>query len=116
MCRDDSTSPFKCGKIDHLIRECHKNRWSNGKYGNRAQSSPVAPLERDSRRGVTSSTGEATNHLYAQNNRQEEEDSPDVVSGMIKIFDFTLYALLHPGVSLSIVTPYIAMSFDIILN
>ena len=33
---------------------------------------------------------------------------------MIRVFDFTVYALLDPWASLSFVTPYVAMNFDII--
>ena len=33
---------------------------------------------------------------------------------MIQVFDITVYALLDPGSSLSFVTPYIAMNFNII--
>ena len=33
---------------------------------------------------------------------------------MIRVFDLIVYALLDPGVSLSFVTPYVAMNFEII--
>lgn len=33
---------------------------------------------------------------------------------MIQIFDFTIYALLYLGTSLSFLTPYVAMYFDVI--
>ena len=92
--------------------ECPKNRQGNG--GNRAQSSSVAPPDRVAPRGATSGTGGGTNRLYVINNRQEQEDSPDVVTGMIQVFDFTVYALLDPGASLYFVTPYVAMNFDVI--
>ncbi|KAH0669343.1 hypothetical protein KY285_023504 [Solanum tuberosum] len=58
--------------------------------------------------------GGGTNLLYAINSRQEQEDSLDVVTGMIQVFDLTVYALLDPGASLSFVTPYVAMNFDVI--
>ncbi|XP_015087048.1 uncharacterized protein LOC107030190 [Solanum pennellii] len=47
---------------------------------------------------------------------QEQEDSPDVVTGMIQVFDFTVYALLDPGASLSYVTSYVAMNFYVIVG
>ncbi|WMV44903.1 hypothetical protein MTR67_038288 [Solanum verrucosum] len=33
---------------------------------------------------------------------------------MIQVFDFTIYVWLDPGASLSFVTPYVAMNFDVI--
>ena len=51
--------------------------------------------------------------MYALNNRQEQEDSSDFVTGMIRVFDFTVYALLDPGESLYFVTPYVSMNFEI---
>ena len=52
--------------------------------------------------------------MYALNNRQEHENFPDVVTGMIQVFDFTTYALLDLGSSLSFISPYVFMNFDII--
>uniref|UniRef100_M1D9T4 Gag-pol polyprotein n=1 Tax=Solanum tuberosum TaxID=4113 RepID=M1D9T4_SOLTU len=75
---------------------------------------PLAPPDRAASRGATSSTGGETNRLYPINSRQEQEDSPDVVTGMIQVFDFTVFALLDPGVSLSFVTSYVAMNFDVL--
>ncbi|KAG5614612.1 hypothetical protein H5410_014436 [Solanum commersonii] len=98
----------------HLGTKCPKNKQGNGNGGNRAQFSSVAPPDRIAPRGATFGIGGGTNHLYAINNCQEQEDSPDVVTGMIQVFDFTVYALLDPGVSLSFVTPYVAMNFDVI--
>ncbi|KAG5630394.1 hypothetical protein H5410_002111 [Solanum commersonii] len=45
-----------------------------------------------------------------------KENSPDVVTGILKIFNFDVYALLDPGVSLTFVTPYVAMKFGISLE
>ncbi|WMV29272.1 hypothetical protein MTR67_022657 [Solanum verrucosum] len=46
MCRDGSTSCFKCGQNGHFMRECPKRRQSNGNEGNRARPSSVAPPDR----------------------------------------------------------------------
>ena len=35
---------------------------------------------------------------------------------MIQVFNFVVYALLDPGESLSFVTPYVAMNFEISLE
>ena len=40
------------------------------------------------------------------------EETPDVVMGMLQVFNFDVYALLDCGVNLSFVTPYLAMRFD----
>uniref|UniRef100_M1DFS0 Retrotransposon gag protein n=1 Tax=Solanum tuberosum TaxID=4113 RepID=M1DFS0_SOLTU len=97
-----------------LLEECPKNKQGNGNPGNRAQSSSVAPPDRAAPKGATSGTGGRANHLYAITSRQEQENSPDVVTGVIKVFAFDVYALLDPGTSLSFVTPYVANKFDVI--
>ena len=52
--------------------------------------------------------------MYAINSIQEQEKSPDVVTDMQKVFDITVYALLDLGESLSFVTPYVPINFDVI--
>ncbi|KAH0706733.1 hypothetical protein KY289_011809 [Solanum tuberosum] len=79
-CREGSTGCFKCGQNGHFMQECPKNKQGNGNGGNRAQSSLVAPSDRIAPRGATSGTGRGTNCIYAINNHQEQEDSPDVVT------------------------------------
>ncbi|KAH0776456.1 hypothetical protein KY290_007867 [Solanum tuberosum] len=46
--------------------------------------------------------------------RQDQENSPDVVTGMIKVFTLNVCALIDLGASLSFVTPYVAMKFDVL--
>ncbi|KAK4737058.1 hypothetical protein R3W88_000755 [Solanum pinnatisectum] len=99
ICREGSTGCFKTSR-EMVIEAIEPSLL--------CYSTRVAP------RGTTSNTGRGTNRLYAINNRQEQENSPDVVTGMIQVFDFTIYALLDPGTSLSFVTPYVAMNFDVI--
>ena len=38
---------------------------------------------------------------------------PDIVTDMLKIFDFDVYALIDPGATLSFVTPFVAKKFHI---
>ncbi|KAK4706937.1 hypothetical protein R3W88_033498 [Solanum pinnatisectum] len=96
-CRVGSTAYFKCGQNSHFMRECPKNKQDNGNRGNIAQSSSVAPPDRAALRRATSVTGGGSNRLYAITSRQEQEHSPDIVAGMIQVFNFNVYALLDPG-------------------
>ncbi|WMV32440.1 hypothetical protein MTR67_025825 [Solanum verrucosum] len=52
----------------------------NGNRGNRAQSSLAAPVDKVSPREAISGTGGGAKHLYASTSRQEQENSPDVVT------------------------------------
>ncbi|KAH0672886.1 hypothetical protein KY284_023973 [Solanum tuberosum] len=67
--------------------------------GSTAQSSSVAPPDRAVSRGGTLGADGGGNHLFAITSRQEQEDSPNVVT--------------DPGASFSFVTPYVAMNFDV---
>uniref|UniRef100_M1DZG1 Gag-pol protein n=1 Tax=Solanum tuberosum TaxID=4113 RepID=M1DZG1_SOLTU len=64
----------------HFLKECPKNKQGSGNLGNRAQSSSVSPPDRAAPRGATSGTGGGANRLYAITIRQEQENSPDVVT------------------------------------
>ncbi|KAG5631690.1 hypothetical protein H5410_003407 [Solanum commersonii] len=44
--------------------------------------------------------------------RQDQENSPDVLTGTLKVFRFDVYAMIDQGANLSFVTPYVAMWFD----
>ncbi|XP_069154296.1 uncharacterized protein [Solanum lycopersicum] len=70
--------------------------------------------EKDAPKGVTTGTGGGANRVYAITSYKEQENSPDVVTGMIKVFTFDVYALLDSGTSLSFVTPYVENQFVII--
>ena len=51
--------------------------------------------------------------MYALTNLHEQENSPNVVIDMVRVFDFTFCALLDPRASLCFVTPYVAMNFEV---
>ncbi|KAH0720138.1 hypothetical protein KY284_005168 [Solanum tuberosum] len=76
----------------------------------------VAPPDRAAPRGATSGAGGGSNCLYAITSCQEQEGSQDVVTGMIQVFNFNVYALLDPGASLSFVTSHVTMNFDVQLE
>ena len=70
------------------MREFHKDKQGGENLGNSDQSESLAPQSRVAPRGFTSGTGGGENRLYAITCRQEQENSPDVVTGMIKVFTF----------------------------
>ncbi|KAG5586662.1 hypothetical protein H5410_047096 [Solanum commersonii] len=78
-------------------KACHDHSNVNGNEGNKAQSSLVAPVDRVVPRGATSGKGIRENLLYAITSLQEQENSQDVVTGMINVFTFYVYALLDPA-------------------
>ena len=51
--------------------------------------------------------------MYALTNLHEQENSPNVVIDMIRVFEFTFCALLDPRASLFFVTSYVAMNFEV---
>ena len=53
------------------------------------------------------------NHFNALHYRGEKENSPDVVTDMLKVLSLDVYALIDPGATLSFVTPLLAKNFDI---
>ncbi|XP_069150812.1 uncharacterized protein [Solanum lycopersicum] len=113
-CRDGQTVSLKCGQEGHFTRKCPNNKQGGENPGKTAQSSSLAPPNRVAPRGATSGTCGGENCLYAITSRQEQENSPDVVLSMIKVFTFDVYALLDPGASLSFVTSYIVNKFNIL--
>ena len=106
-CRSGRSECFRCGQLGHFQNNCPT-------WGNRAQNSVPPPPARGNEKAATSGTGGGTNRLYAMVNRQDQENSPDVVTGMIRVFSFDCYALLDPGATLSFVTPYVANQFAIL--
>ena len=92
----------------HFIKECPKNNQGCVIPGNRAQSSSVAPPDRVESRGATSGTRGGENRLYTITRRQEQEKSPNVVTDMIKVFNFDVNVLVDLGTILSFITPYVA--------
>ena len=54
------------------------------------------------------------NRFYALKGREEKEKSTDVDNGNLLVFYFPVYALLDPGSTLSIVTPFVANQFNLL--
>ena len=51
--------------------------------------------------------------MYVLQARQDHEDSPDVVTITLRVFNLDVYALLDPQATLSFVTFYIAVNFNV---
>ena len=51
--------------------------------------------------------------MYALHARHGEEGSPDIVTCTLRVFDLDVYELLDPEATLSFVTPYIAVLFNV---
>ena len=54
------------------------------------------------------------NRLYALKGREEQVKSLYVITGMLHVFSFPLYALLDLGSTLSFVTPLEAIKFHLL--
>ena len=91
-----------------------KNTQGSGNMRNRAQISSVAPPDVTVPRGAIFKTSGGENRFCAITSWQEQDNSPNVVTGMIKVFNFNVYTLLDPRESLSFVTPYVANKFKIL--
>ena len=92
---------YSYGKSDHMMRYCPMMS-SQGRENAQAQESapnPDAPKK---------------NHFYALRSRGNQEDSPDVVTGMLQVFSNNVYVLLDLGANFSFVTPLISKRFGVL--
>ena len=105
---------FGCGQSGHRLKDC-PSRQSQGGNGRAQSTTSAAPAGCPTQQGNSSGTGgrQRQNRLYALQARQDQEDSPDVVTGTLRVFDLDVYSLLDPGATLSFVTPYIAVQFSV---
>ena len=78
------------------MREYPKNKQGGENTGNRSKSSSVATQKNIAPRGATSGTSGGVYHFYAITSLQEQENSPDVVTGTIKFFTL-MFMLFRPG-------------------
>lgn len=66
------------------------------KLAEQSRSSTVGPYDKATLGGVTSSIGGGEKHLYVITSNHEQKNSPNVVTGMIKVLTFYVYTLLEP--------------------
>ncbi|KAH0727836.1 hypothetical protein KY290_003558 [Solanum tuberosum] len=92
---------YKCGKSGHVMR-----------------GYPMLKVpEREGRKVLPSgsnSDAPKKNRFYVVQSRGDQESFPDVVIGMLQVFSIDVYALLDSGATLSFVTPFVAMKFEIL--
>ena len=91
---------FSCGRSGHKMRDC-PNLKSQDKGSGQAQASCFSDVPKK-------------NRFYALGSRGEQETFPNVVTGMLKVFSLTVYALLDPVSTLSFVTPLVDKNIDIL--
>ena len=61
-----------------------------------------------------SSDAPKKNHFNALSSRGDQEESPDVVTGILQVFSIYVYDLLDPGATFSFVAPLVSMNFDVL--
>ncbi|XP_049394710.1 uncharacterized protein LOC125858999 [Solanum stenotomum] len=94
---------YSCGKSGHMMRDCPMLR-AQGREGK--QVSPSG----------SNFDAPKKNRFYALQSQGDQESSLDVVNGMLQVFSIDVYALLDPGATLSFVTSFVAMKFEILPN
>ncbi|XP_070049856.1 uncharacterized protein [Nicotiana tomentosiformis] len=86
-----------------------------------SSSSSLRPPEQGSQtptghgrgRSGASSSSDPQNRIYALPGRQDQDSSPDIVTCILSVSSYDVYALIDPGTTLSYVTPLVASKFGI---
>ncbi|XP_049348960.1 uncharacterized protein LOC125813510 [Solanum verrucosum] len=91
---------YGCGKSGHQLKD-FPTRTNKGRKCN--QTTPSG----------SNADAPKKNHLNALQSRSDQDGSPNVVTGMLQVFSINVYALLDPGATISIVTPFVAMKFEV---
>ena len=63
-----------------------------------------------------SSDATKKNRFHSLRSKDEQETSPDVVTGLLKVSSLDAYALVDPTATLSYVTPLVHKKFDILAD
>ncbi|XP_055814576.1 uncharacterized protein LOC129884277 [Solanum dulcamara] len=87
---------FGYGKMGHKISECPNKEREGRPQGQATQGGQAQQ-----------GGGQCQNRFYVLQVRQDVEESLDMVTGMLWVFDFDVYTLLDLGFVLSFVNPYL---------
>ncbi|KAK5811431.1 hypothetical protein PVK06_026762 [Gossypium arboreum] len=119
-CRFHDRSCYKCGSVDHFIKDClrlsEQNVNQSGKPGattargrpSRNTGNPSGG-QKGSRNATTRSEARAPARAYAIRAR-EDASSPDVITSTFTLFDTNVIALIDPGSTHSYVCGTLASS------
>ena len=86
-----------------------------GSNGRALSTNSATPASRPTEKGNSSCTcgGQLHKRLSALQACKDQECSLDVVTRTLGVFDLNVYALLDPGATLFLVTPYIAVQLSV---
>ena len=98
---------FGCGQSGHMLRDCLIDKVKEVEMVELSlqfqQHQQVTQLSRLTH--LVQVAGQHKNRLYALHAQHDHEGSPNVVTGMLPVFDLDVYALLYLGDTFSFVTP-----------
>lgn len=119
---------FTCGRRGHQMRDClervgtERSAPSLGAAGASSSASiAMRPMGRGTpavagrgrgRGGVSGSSG-PSNRIYALATRQDQEASPNVITGTLLICSQAMYVLIDPSSTLSFISPLVACDIAI---
>jgi hypothetical protein len=91
-CLRGSDACYRCGKPSHMARDCRVKDPNPQAQG--APKGKVAPNVQGGQGQPRGSQAPRNNRFYALHGRQEVEEDPNVVTGILQVFHFDVYPLL----------------------
>ncbi|KAJ8753515.1 hypothetical protein K2173_022756 [Erythroxylum novogranatense] len=110
---------FRCGSTEHMISNCPLRQSGMAQASGEVSHASVGNIGRGrGRGGYNQSRANLSSHLETVNRptvafasarayalkARKDQDAPDVIVGMVSLFDFELYALIDPGSSHSYIS------------